>query len=77
MIAEEYAAIAVIIITPLLSYLYGVALKQGNCRFLLASTASMIPISLLFVDPLISLAIMPIILVTLIRSKCSESIMSW
>lgn len=76
MIAEEYAAMAVIIITPLLSYLYGVALRQGNCRFLLASTASMIPISLLFVDPLVSLAIMPIILVALIAGKCGESIMA-
>ena len=71
--SEEYAAIAVIITMPVISYLYGRVLSKNDCRFILATIASMLPVALIYVNPLIALVSSSAILIALFfGGKCGE-----
>lgn len=70
--SEEYAAIAVIIIMPVISYMYGKVLSRNDCRFILASLASMLPVTLIPINPLVAIASSPAILIALYGGRCGE-----
>mgnify|MGYP001770711706 CR=1 FL=1 len=70
--SEEYAALAIIVIMPIISYMYGRVLSRNDCRFILASLASMLPVALIYINPLIAIASSPIILIVLYGNRCGE-----